>query len=527
MSATSVTNGTLREPKTDDRSESQPRLEETAQEDDAHPYSNERKGPKNAPMVIFCISCITFFSSYLGGLATVSVPQISADLHLSPGMELWPVQMFTLATGCTLLISGALSDTLGNRILFLVGCFLLGIFSMACGLARSGTELIIYRAISGVAASFCLPSAMSIITEHFPTGKLRNVALALMGSGQPIGFGVGLIFGGIFADTVGWRWGFHSAAIATCPAFLLSLWQLPRNKKGQTGDLWTRVAFGIDWIGAFLISPALALLSYALAIITNDVSNIHETVTIVLLCLFGVLLLGFILWEGRQERLSKPTLIKNSLWKQAAFTCICVVVFMIWGSFNAFEQVVNFFFQDVQELSVLNTSLRFIPVSVVGFGVSVITGMILHRVQADILISIATVISSLSPLLMALVNPAWTYWRCVFFAMCLNPVAADVLFTVSNLIIAGMFPVETQGLASGVFNTVSQIGRTIGLALVALISNSITEKASSAEDHHSPESLMTGYRAAFWFLFAMNMTSLVVGLVGLRKVRNVGKEKRS
>lgn len=43
------------------------------------------------PIVIFCISCITFFSSYLGGLATVSVPQISADLHLSPGMELWYV----------------------------------------------------------------------------------------------------------------------------------------------------------------------------------------------------------------------------------------------------------------------------------------------------------------------------------------------------------------------------------------------------------------------------------------------------
>ncbi|KGO77900.1 hypothetical protein PITC_060810 [Penicillium italicum] len=52
--------------------------------------------------------------------------------------------------------------------------------------------------------------------------------------------------------------------------------------------------------------------------------------------------------EGRQERLSKPTLIMNSLWKQAAFTCICVIVFMIWGSFNAFGHVVNLFFQDVQ-----------------------------------------------------------------------------------------------------------------------------------------------------------------------------------
>ena len=181
--------------------------------------------------------------------------------------------MYTLAVGCTLLISGAMSDAVGSRVLFLLGCFLLSIFSMASGLARSGTELVIFRALSGVAASFCLPSAMSIITEHFPTGKVRNVALALMGSGQPIGFGVGLIFGGIFADTAGWRWGFHSAAIAMGPAFLLALWQLPRNKKVESGVLWTRLAFGIDWVGAFIIGAALAMLSYALAYVELTSTN--------------------------------------------------------------------------------------------------------------------------------------------------------------------------------------------------------------------------------------------------------------
>ncbi|KGO77899.1 hypothetical protein PITC_060800 [Penicillium italicum] len=53
------------------------------------------------------------------------------------------------------------------------------------------------------------------------------------------------------------------------------------------------------------------------------------------------------------------------------------------------------------------------------------------------------------------------------------------------------------------------------------------KRTSSAEDKHSPDSLMTGYRASLWFLFAMNMTSLVVGLVKLRKVRNVGNGKKS
>ncbi|XRM38586.1 hypothetical protein ABZX51_001990 [Aspergillus tubingensis] len=107
--------------------------------------------------------------------------------------------------------------------------------------------------------------------------------------------------------------------------------------------------------------------------------------------------------------------------------------------------------------------------------------------------------------------------------MCLNPIAADVLFTVSSLIIAGMFPAETQGLAAGVFNTVSQFGRTIGLALVALIANSVTEKDSTS-DNDSPGALMVGYRASFWFLFAMNITSLVVSLIGLRKIGNVGRK---
>lgn len=176
-----------------------------------------------------------------------------------------PVSMFALGTGCTLLISGAISDAVGSKATLIAGCFLQSAFSMACGLARNGIQLIIFRIMSGVAASLCMPSAMSIIAEHFPSGKLRNLAFALMGSGQPIGFGVGLLLGGVFADTVSWRWGFYSAAIANTPVFLLSIWQLPGRNSGQQGISWRNLFFGIDWIGALTASAALALLSYAIA----------------------------------------------------------------------------------------------------------------------------------------------------------------------------------------------------------------------------------------------------------------------
>ena len=44
-----------------------------------------------------------------------------------------------------------------------------------------------------------------------------------------------------------------------------------------------------------------------------------------------------------------------------------------------------------------------------------------------------------------------------FLANILNPVGADSLFTISNLVITSVFHENTQALAGGVFNTVSQV----------------------------------------------------------------------
>jgi Na+/melibiose symporter-like transporter len=234
---------------------------------------------------------------------------------------------------------------------------------------------------------------------------------------------------------------------------------------------------------------------------------------------------GFVLWQEYQERRGKPTLIRNSLWKNTSFTSICINVFIIWGSFNGFEQIINFFFQNVQKLSVLDTAIRFIPTPITGLLSAVVTGMVLHHVRADSIMNITTVISAISPLIMALVNPSWTYWRCAFIAICFNSIAADSLFTVSNILIVDLFPPETQGLAGGVFNTVSQIGKSFGLTFVELIANVVIDKKAPAAERYEPEGLMVGYRASFWFLFAANIISLGVGAVGLRKVGKVGKKR--
>jgi nitrate/nitrite transporter NarK len=236
-----------------------------------------------------------------------------------------------------------------------------------------------------------------------------------------------------------------------------------------------------------------------------------------------VLLVAFVLWVGRQERLNRPALIPNSLWRHKVFSCICFNVFCIWAAFNAFEQYLNFFFQDVQHISPLGASLRFLPGVLSGAVADIIIGLIVHSIRGDWIVIMTTVPTVIASLLMIVVNPAWSYWACIFIADFLNPIGADGIFTVSNLLITSMFPPKTQGIAGGVFNTVSQTGKSVGLALTALIANEVTAHSRHV-DKQSPDALLEGYRAAFGFCLALAVCSLGISVWGLGKIGKVGRK---
>ena len=85
------------------------------------------------------------------------------------------------------------------------------------------------------------------------------------------------------------------------------------------------------------------------------------------------------------------------------------------------------------------------------------------------------------------------------------------------LIITSSFPAETQSLAGGVFNTISQIGNAVGLAAGGVIASSVTAGKGGTE---SKSGVLEGYHATFWACFA---TSLLVGVLSLGGLRKVGK----
>ncbi|KAK0640571.1 major facilitator superfamily domain-containing protein [Cercophora newfieldiana] len=476
--------------------------------------------PGRAWIIIAQLAGINFITSVSSGLITVGLPTIASDLHLDDSLLVWPVSVYSLTSASCFLLAGAIADVMGPRIVNLTGCFLLAIFIAACGLSQTGIQLVMFRAMQGIASALVVPSSVAIVSRAVASGRPRNIGFSCLGLAMPAGFALGLVLGGVFISGPGWRVGYYFGGAVAFLLWVVGITALP------AAPLRKRLASEVDWIGAVMASTCLATLSYVLAMLSSDVGEIRNPTNIGLLCLSIIAIPVFVFWMNRQEKAGNPALIPNSIWKNTAFTSVSIMILLSVSVMNSMELFSSLFFQEVQRTTALGASLRLLPNLIFGTFINLTTGFVIHKVPAIYAVLISSGLCTGAPLIMALINPDWPYWNAAFAAQLLAPMSADVLFTVGLIVVSDVFPPETQALAGAVFNTLSQVGVSLGLTTMSVISATITEKSTAGDsDKHSPVALMEGYRAVFWALFSWMVATCVVGVFGLKKVGNIGVKK--
>jgi MFS family permease len=191
-------------------------------------------------------------------------------------------------------------------------------------------------------------------------------------------------------------------------------------------------------------------------------------------------------------------------------------------------------FQEVQHASMLTTSLYLLPNLTAGVAINISCGLFIHRVPARWLVAGSALICALSPLIMALVPPSWSYWKLVFWAQLFAPFSADVLFTVGLIVVSDSFPEKTQALAGAVFNTVAQFGMSLGMGSCQVVSLGVQGEATTesgngddggAFEYQNDVAVLKGYRASYWLMFGYMIVCIVIAVVGLRKVGKVGLKR--
>jgi MFS family permease len=289
-------------------------------------------------VVITTLAGVNFLNTMGSGILIVALPQMARDLDIERGLILWPAAVYALSAGCLLLIFGAVADVVGAKRMWITGSFLFMIFTVAIGLAQSGIQLIMLRLVSGAAIAMCLPTAVGLITATFPRGTWRNTAFAMNGMGNPLGYAVGLVLGGVFTSSVGWRYAYYMMAGINSILSLASIWSLPAPMVETGGRKWqTRLTKDIDWVGALLMSAGLGMLLYVLAMTSSSYRRLEEPQIITLLSLSLVLIGSFPWWMNYQVRRGKPALIPNKVWRNWAFTSVCLAIFLCYAAMTAIE----------------------------------------------------------------------------------------------------------------------------------------------------------------------------------------------
>lgn len=148
-----------------------------------------------------------------------AVPQISEDLHASATQQLWIFDVYGFVLAGLLITMGAVADRIGSRRLLLVGAAAFSATSLAAALSQSAGQLIVARAVLGLAGATLMPSTLAMVRTMFHDEAQRAKAVATWTGVMTAGVGLGPVLGGALLEH--FRWG--SVFLVNLPAMALLL----------------------------------------------------------------------------------------------------------------------------------------------------------------------------------------------------------------------------------------------------------------------------------------------------------------
>ncbi|MBD3728415.1 MAG: DHA2 family efflux MFS transporter permease subunit [Sphingomonadales bacterium] len=151
-------------------------------------------------------------------IANVAIPHMQASLGATVDTITWVLTSYIIASAVAMPITGWLAEHIGARNLFLFSVAGFIAASALCGIAQNLEEMVLFRAIQGVAGAFIAPLSQSYLLDSTRPSRHPQM-MAIWGMGIMIGPILGPVLGGYLTESWNWRWVFY----VNVPVGLLSL----------------------------------------------------------------------------------------------------------------------------------------------------------------------------------------------------------------------------------------------------------------------------------------------------------------
>src|ERR1700732_1103634 len=185
-----------------------------------------------------CLLLILFFTwgtVFLDRMSQLYLaPYFAPEFHLSDQQIGFLSSVVSITWALSALFFGALSDRFGRRPVLIPAVFIFSALSWLSGIAHSFEQLLVIRALMGLAEGPCW-SVINAINEESspPTRRGRNVGLVVSAAAL-VGLCAAPNLTTQVASRVGWRWGFFVAGV---PRVLMGplVWEVVEEHERQRG----------------------------------------------------------------------------------------------------------------------------------------------------------------------------------------------------------------------------------------------------------------------------------------------------
>jgi EmrB/QacA subfamily drug resistance transporter len=437
--------------------------------------------------VILALACTAQFMVVLDvAIVNVALPSIQLDLGMSQSALQWVVIAYGLLLGGFLLLGGRLGDLLGRRRILLAGLSLFSGASLLAGLAQSQGLLIGARALQGFGAALVAPSALSILAVTFAEGRERNRALGIFGAVGGSAASVGVIASGLLTDGPGWRWVFFINLPIGVLLIALAARFVPADRAAAGSQRF-------DALGASAVTAGLLLLVYGL----NRGVDHGWTSPATLACFIGtlVLLTTFVRVESR----TRSPLVPAVALRNRTMVAADLAGFLLFGAIFSFIFLGSLLMQQLLLYSPTRTGLAWLATSLTAFVAAGIAGArLVSAVGVRRLLVVGMALLALGVLRLTRVPSEAAYLTDLLPAFVLVGVAIGLSGPSVQIGALSGVAGSAVGLASGLVETMREIGGAVGIAAVSTVLVARTTDAIELAGPAAREAAaLEGFQSAF------------------------------
>ncbi|GAA1656555.1 MFS transporter [Actinoplanes couchii] len=421
--------------------------------------------PPRPTMLLIAAAASSFLLSMIQSIPVPVLPQIAHQLGVDATTAGWVTTSTLLAASACTPLLGRLGHVYGIKPVFIAALLITLVGSVITATVHDIGWLIFGRVLQGASMGL-FPLGISLLRHELPAARLTG-SMAIVASTLGVGGGVALVAAGLLAQGDGdYRRAFAVSVVVGLIALALAC-TLPRRPGGGGR---------VDWTGAAVLSAGL--ISLLLPISQGHSWGWTSPGVLGLFVVAVLILTGFLLFERR----TAAPLVSVTLLSHRPVLVTNLAAMAVGFAMFATNLATSYLVQIPRETagfgfgaSVLETSIVFLlPGAAVSIIVGPLSGRLVNRIGARLVLVIACVTSASSSISLAVAHQGRAEVIVAFVLLSCGTAMAYA--AMPALLISHVDPHDTS-IANSINSIMRTIGGTVGSALVITILSVPTQSA--------------------------------------------------